>query len=430
MTSVWEYSHLRDQSQLLVMLALADFSNEEGECFPSVSTLAEKSRVSERHVQKVISHLQQHGLVTVEKGAGRGRIPGQRSNLYRINLNQLRSNASIPAPNYKEQNDKKRQDKADRIHPRHNDTPTPGTMTPVGVAYAQKRGVIMPPEPSVLEPSKETTTTTRNLSKSNGAVKTSVVVVASSSPDNVDEPTENLSSNPDGPSKRINRYRKNPKPAVGNIRDQDTLDAIMEADSPSESGKTTFGKAEYSIHKNVKAERRVHKNVKAQFTRELNLSSKECEAEISNRETEKRNDDDQSKLHEQLPTKQPVAVVASSWPDDDDEPAEIVEKLTEKLKLSYDQSKTVQFYIDQDGKGYVLEKAALTRSKDLRNAGGFFIRALEKDYREPVTNTKPPLPPKKKRVEPKPEEQPTTDEERAQTSAKLKEFIQRLRASC
>ena len=185
----------------------------------------------------------------------------------------------------------------------------------------------------------------------------------------------------------------------------------------------------YSIQKNVKAERRVHKNVKAQFTRELNLPSQECEAEISNRETNKRNDDDdQSKLRAQLPTKQPV-VVDSSWPDDDDESTEIVEKLTEKLKLSYDQSNKVQFYLDQDGKGYVLEKAALTRSKDLRNAGGFFIRALEKDYREPVTNTKPSPPPKKKRVEPKSEEPPTTDEERAQTSAKLKEFIQTLRTS-
>jgi len=77
----------------------------------------------------------------------------------------------------------------------------------------------------------------------------------------------------------------------------------------------------------------------------------------------------------------------------------------------------------------VLEKAALTRSKDLRNAGGFFMRALEKDYRDPVTNAKPPPLPKKKRVEPKPEEPPATDEERAQTSAKLKEFIQTLRTS-
>jgi hypothetical protein len=83
----------------------------------------------------------------------------------------------------------------------------------------------------------------------------------------------------------------------------------------------------------------------------------------------------------------------------------------------------------QDGKGYVLEKVQLTRSKDLRNAGGFFIRALEKDYREPVTNTKPAPPPKKKRVEPQPQEPQATDEERAQTSAKLREFIKTLRTS-
>ena len=85
----------------------------------------------------------------------------------------------------------------------------------------------------------------------------------------------------------------------------------------------------------------------------------------------KNDDDDQSKLHAQLPTKHPVVVVVSSWPGDDDEPTEIVEKLTEKLKLSYDQSGTVQFYLDQVGKGYVLEKVRITRSKDLRNAGGF-----------------------------------------------------------
>ena len=186
----------------------------------------------------------------------------------------------------------------------------------------------------------------------------------------------------------------------------------------------------YSIQKNVKAERRVHKNVKAEFTQKLNLSSQKCEPEISNRETQKRNDDDdQPQLHAQLPTKQPLVVVASSWPDDDDEPTEIVEKLTEKLKLSYDQSQQVQFYLDQDGKGYVLEKLRITRSKDLRNAGGFFMRALEKDYREPIKNVKPAPPLEKKRVEPKPEEPPATDEERAQTSAKLREFIETLRVS-
>ena len=173
-------------------------------------------------------------------------------------------------------------------------------------------------------------------------------------------------------------YRKNPTPAVGNLRDQ-------------KSGKS--------------------------------------DTEISKRENKKRNDDDdQSKLHAHPRTEQSV-VVASSWPGDHDEPAEILEKLTEQLKLSYDQSKTVQFYLDQHGKGYVLEKLRITRSKDLRNAGGFFIRALEKDYREPVTNTKQPPPPKKKPVEPEAQEPQVTGEKRAGTSAKLREFIETLRAS-
>jgi hypothetical protein len=201
---------------------------------------------------------------------------------------------------------------------------------------------------------------------------------------------------------------------------RDALDAIMEADSPSEIRKTDFGKSENRSSPNPESgSREIAKTALGNI-----------EQENTTENTNKRNDDDdQSELRAQLPTKQPVVVVASSWPDDDDETTEIVEKLTEKLKLSYDQSETVHFYLNQDGKGYVLEKAALTRSKDLRNAGGFFIRALEKDYREPVTNTKPPPPLEKKRVEPKPEEPPATDEERAQTSAKLREFIETLRAS-
>jgi hypothetical protein len=60
------------------------------------------------------------------------------------------------------------------------------------------------------------------------------------------------------------------------------------------------------------------------------------------------------------------------------------------------------------------------------------MRALEKDFREPVANAKPLPPAKKKRVPSlpsQPEEQPATDEERVQTSAKLKEFLETLRAS-
>ena len=203
---------------------------------------------------------------------------------------------------------------------------------------------------------------------------------------------------------------------------RDALDEIMEADLPSEIRKTDFGKSENRISPNRESgSREIGKTA-------FGIMKQENTTENTHK---KNDDDDQSKLRAQLPPKHPVVVVASSWPGDDDDSTEIVEKLTEKLKLSYDQSKMVQFYLDQGGKGYVLEKVRITRSKDLRNAGGFFIRALEKDYREPLTNTKPPPPPKKKRVEPKPEEPepPPTDEERVQTGAKLREFIQTLRAS-
>jgi DNA-binding IscR family transcriptional regulator len=55
------------------MLALADYSNDHGESFPRVDTLAEKARISERHVHRILFHFQKHGLLTIEKGAGKGR---------------------------------------------------------------------------------------------------------------------------------------------------------------------------------------------------------------------------------------------------------------------------------------------------------------------------------------------------------------------
>jgi hypothetical protein len=199
----------------------------------------------------------------------------------------------------------------------------------------------------------------------------------------------------------------------------DTLDAIMEADSPGESGKTTFGKAEKPLSGNPESHFGEVGKTAFGIKKQENTTEK----------THKRNDDDdQSKLHAQLPATTPAVVVASSWPADDDESAQIVEKLTEKLQLSCDQSKTVQYYLGKDGKEYVLEKVQITRSKDLRNAAGFFIRALENDYREPVANKKQ-APTKKKHVAPKSEEPEATDEERAKTSAKLREFIATLRAT-
>jgi hypothetical protein len=72
-------------STLLVLLALADFSHDDGgSIYPSISTLAQKTRLSERQVQRTIAILEKSGEVFVHRGAGPGGV-----NLYTINLKVL-----------------------------------------------------------------------------------------------------------------------------------------------------------------------------------------------------------------------------------------------------------------------------------------------------------------------------------------------------
>lgn len=74
-------------SELLAMLALADWSDDEGRCFPAVSYIAKKVRLKERQTQRVVNRLIKDGFVIVEANKGGG-IPGE-SRRYRIVLNRL-----------------------------------------------------------------------------------------------------------------------------------------------------------------------------------------------------------------------------------------------------------------------------------------------------------------------------------------------------
>lgn len=78
MSQVWENGPA-NRSELLVMLALADFANDEGECWPAVGTIAKKVRMTERGVQKIVGRLVNAGRLSVLAGGGR-----RNSNLYRI----------------------------------------------------------------------------------------------------------------------------------------------------------------------------------------------------------------------------------------------------------------------------------------------------------------------------------------------------------
>lgn len=80
MTEVWD-SDESDGRVLIVLLALADWANDEGWCWPGLEKLSKKSRLSSRHVQRILKKLEADGRITVERGSGRGNI-----SRYRINM--------------------------------------------------------------------------------------------------------------------------------------------------------------------------------------------------------------------------------------------------------------------------------------------------------------------------------------------------------
>ncbi|MBP8291734.1 MAG: helix-turn-helix domain-containing protein [Caldilineaceae bacterium] len=58
-------------SALLMLLAIADHANDDGVCWPSISTLAEKARVKPRQAQNLITQLRESGELSVRTGKGR-----------------------------------------------------------------------------------------------------------------------------------------------------------------------------------------------------------------------------------------------------------------------------------------------------------------------------------------------------------------------
>jgi len=69
---VWEASPYRGE-RLLLHLALADFANDEGVCWPSQQTLARKARVSVEFIRQSLKQMIADDLLAVERtGGGRG----------------------------------------------------------------------------------------------------------------------------------------------------------------------------------------------------------------------------------------------------------------------------------------------------------------------------------------------------------------------
>lgn len=72
MTRVWEHSQ-HGGGTLLVLLALADYANDNGVCWPDVATLATKARLTDRQVSNVLKDLIKAGDLAMVQGRGRGK---------------------------------------------------------------------------------------------------------------------------------------------------------------------------------------------------------------------------------------------------------------------------------------------------------------------------------------------------------------------
>lgn len=71
MSWVWENGP-ESQGELLVMLALADWSNDAGESWPSMEGIAEKARLSDpRSARRIVRRLEAAGWLKIEVGGGR-----------------------------------------------------------------------------------------------------------------------------------------------------------------------------------------------------------------------------------------------------------------------------------------------------------------------------------------------------------------------
>lgn len=76
MSEVWAFAAQKG-TKLLLLLAIADFANDEGQTFPSLATLSTKIRMSERNTQYLLRALEVEGALKTE-------VRPYRSNLYTV----------------------------------------------------------------------------------------------------------------------------------------------------------------------------------------------------------------------------------------------------------------------------------------------------------------------------------------------------------
>lgn len=127
-----------EPSRKAVLISLADQANDEGICWPSVNTLAERTCLDCRTVQRAIQDLQSDGHLTVQMRSGR-------STVYVLHPRH----GDTPNPSH-----------GDTTAPRHGDTPVTASppalcrTTPVTVTPHPRHGDTQNRKGTVKEPTK------------------------------------------------------------------------------------------------------------------------------------------------------------------------------------------------------------------------------------------------------------------------------------
>jgi hypothetical protein len=79
-SEIWKHSKLKGTA-LLLLLAIADFADDNGWAFPSVRALAKKIRLKDRQTQSLIAQIVEAGELEIHPGEG-----SHRTNLYRVKV--------------------------------------------------------------------------------------------------------------------------------------------------------------------------------------------------------------------------------------------------------------------------------------------------------------------------------------------------------
>jgi hypothetical protein len=134
MTWVWEHSRTIGNDRL-VLLSIADRASDEGmDAWPSIATLAKKTRLHERTVQRCIRSIEALGELEIKRNEGR-----QGTNVYIVRMDCLALADSRP---------RRRVPTARRAWPAEGvtpgNTPPPGNLPPGGTSAG---GGVAPPPP-------------------------------------------------------------------------------------------------------------------------------------------------------------------------------------------------------------------------------------------------------------------------------------------